>query len=300
MREMCALVRQAANRDVGVLVKGESGTGKELVARALHFNGPRRNGPFRAVNCAAVPETLIESELFGHERGAFTGATSRRTGCFEEANGGTLLLDEVGDMPLALQPKLLRVLQEREIRRVGGKSTIPVDVRIVAVTNRDLEAAIRDGTFREDLYYRLAVFPIPVPPLRKHVEDIPLLANHFVKKHAARLGEHVRGISTDAVRLLARYAWPGNVRELENVICRALILERTDELRAASFAPELVTTAPAPASGATLADVERRTILAAVEDADGHLARAARTLGIGRATLYRKLRTYGRPAGSSN
>ena len=237
IRKMCALVRQAANTDVGVLVKGESGAGKEVVARALHFEGPRRNGPYVAVNFAAVPETLIESELFGDERGACTGATSRRTGCFEEANGGTLLLDEIGDMPLALQPKLLRVLQEREIRRAGGKSTIPVDARIVAMTNRDLDAAIREGAFREDLYCHLAVFPIVVPALRERVEDIPLLADHFVKKHAVRLGKQVRGISTGAVRLLARYAWPGNVRELENAICRALVIETTDVLRAASFQP---------------------------------------------------------------
>ena len=310
LREMCSLVKQAANSDVDVLVRGESGTGKELVARALHFNGPRRNGPFRAVNCAAVPETLIESELFGHERGAFTGATSRRTGCFEEADGGTLLLDEIGDMPPALQPKLLRVLQEREVRRVGGRSTIPVDVRIVAVTNRDLGAAIREGTFREDLYYRLAVFPILIPPLRARAEDIPLLADHFVKKHAARLGRQVRGIAADAVRLLSQHAWPGNVREIENVICRALVLETTDVLRAASLPPDLRRTgpaalpaAPAPASPATredltLADIERQAVLAAFDGADGNMTRAARTLGIDRATLHRKLKKYGRSAGS--
>ena len=308
LREMCSLVKQAANSGVDVLVRGESGTGKELVARALHFNGPRRNGPFCAVNCAAVPETLIESELFGHERGAFTGATSRRTGCFEEADGGTLLLDEIGDMPLALQPKLLRVLQEREVRRVGGRSTIPVDVRIVAVTNRDLEAAIREGRFREDLYYRLAVFPILIPPLRARAEDIPLLADHFVKKHAARLGRQVRGIASGAVRLLSQHPWPGNVREMENVICRALVLETTNVLRAASLPPDLRTTGPAtlpaePASSPArehlkLADIERQPVLAAVDGADGNLTRAARTLGIDRATLHRKLKKYGRPPGS--
>ena len=304
IREMCSLVRQAAGSDVGVLVNGESGTGKELVARALHFNGPRSDGPFCAVNCAAMPDTLIESELFGHERGAFTGATSRRTGCFEEANGGTLLLDEIGDMPLALQPKLLRVLQEHEIRRVGGKSTIPVDVRIVAVTNRDLEGAIREGAFREDLYYRLAVFPILVPPLRTRTEDIPLLAEHFVKKHAARLGKQVRAVSAGAVGLLARYAWPGNVRELENVICRALVVETTDVLRAASFPQEIGTPRPAePASVAapadmTLADLEREAVLSAVDRADGNLTWAAQTLGINRTTLHRKLKKYGRAAGS--
>ena len=207
-------------------------------------------------------------------------------------------------MPLALQPKLLRVLQEHEIRRVGGKSTIPVDVRIVAVTNRDLEGAIREGAFREDLYYRLAVFPILVPPLRTRTEDIPLLAEHFVKKHAARLGKQVRAVSAGAVGLLARYAWPGNVRELENVICRALVVETTDVLRAASFPQEIGTPRPAePASVATsadmtLADLEREAVLSAVDRADGNLTWAAQTLGINRTTLHRKLKKYGRAAGS--
>ena len=298
IRKMCELIKQAAKSDVSVLVRGESGTGKELVARALHFNGPRRDGPFRAVNCAAVPDTLIESELFGHERGAFTGATARRTGCFEEAHGGTLLLDEIGDMPPALQPKLLRVLQEREIRRVGGRETIPVDVRIVAATNRDLEAAMHAGSFREDLFYRLAVFPIEIPPLRTRPEDIPLLADHFVKKHASRLGAAVRGIAADAVRLLSQHTWPGNVRELENAVCRALVMETSDALQASSFAPKLATTPAAAlneesAPVGTLADLERRAIAAAVDGCGGNLSQAARMLGINRATLHRKLKQYG-------
>ena len=306
IRKTGALVKQAAASDVSVLVRGESGTGKELVARALHFNGARRNGPFRAVNCAAVPETLIESELFGHERGAFTGAMTRRAGVFEEADGGTLLLDEIGDMPLVLQPKLLRVLQEREIRRVGGKTTIPVDVRIVAVTNRDLEAAMQAGDFREDLFYRLAVFPIEVPPLRARPEDIPLLADHFVRKHAARLKKQVRGVSADAARRLAQYPWPGNVREFENAVCRALVLETSDVLQAESFPPGLVTSSPAapvasaaaaePGSVATLADVELHAIRAALDAAGGNLTRAAQSLGIDRVTLYRKLKKHGQTA----
>ena len=301
IRKMCALVKQVADSDVSVLVQGESGTGKELVAKALHFSGARRQGPFRALNCAAMPETLIESELFGHERGAFTGAISRKIGCFEEADGGTLLLDEIGDMPSALQPKLLRVLQEREIRRVGGKTTIPVDVRIVAATNRDLEAAMREGAFREDLFYRLAVFPIQVPPLRTRQEDIPLLADHFLKKYAARLGKPLRGIAAGAVRALAQHAWPGNVRELENAIHRAVVVETTDVLQAASLPAELTPAlgrgepSPPVAAVATLAEVESQAIAAALDQAGGNRKLAAQALGISRATLHRKLKKHDQP-----
>ena len=297
MRRVCALLKRAVDSDVNVLVQGESGTGKELVARALHFSGPRRAGPFLAINMAAVPETLIESELFGHERGAFTGATARRTGCFEQAHGGTLLLDEIGDMPPPLQAKLLRVLQERQFRRLGGKTSIPVDVRIVASTNRDLEAAIREGTFREDLYYRLAVFPITVPPLREHPDDIPLLAAHFLNKHA-RPGRSVRAISAGAALLLAQHRWPGNVRELENVICRALVLETTDALQAGNLPPELSRAAappPAPAPPVTsLAEMERQMIERALDASGQNLTRAAEALGIDRTTLHRKLKKHGR------
>ena len=302
MRRVGELMQRAVDTDVNVLLTGESGTGKELVAKALHFNGPRRKGPFVAVNCAAVPETLIETEMFGHERGAFSGATTQRAGCFEQADGGTLLLDEIGDMPLVLQAKLLRVLQEREIRRVGGRRSIPVNVRVVASTHRDLEAAMREGAFREDLYYRLAVFPIDVPPLRARPEDIPLLAEHFRKKHAERLGVSVAAISPAAAALLARHEWPGNVRELENVICRSLVLETSELLQAATLPAELVpvgaaaqpaaTSAAAPVR-ATLADVERRAIADAIERSGGNLTHAARILGINRTTLYRKLRKHG-------
>ena len=301
MRKVAELMRRVVDSDVSVLVKGESGTGKELVAKALHFNGPRRKAPFIAINCASVPETLVETEMFGHERGAFSGATARRAGCFEQAHGGTLLLDEIGDMPVALQAKLLRVLQEREIRRVGGTTTIPIDVRVVASTHRDLEAAMRDGEFREDLYYRLAVFPIEVPPLRTRREDIPLLAEHFRKKHADRLGTSVRAISPAATALLARYDWPGNVRQLENVICRSLVLETTDVLQAATLPAELgppaaAADAPAePATPGTLADAERMAIADALEKSGHNLTRAAGVLGIGRTTLYQKLKKHGLP-----
>ena len=298
MRKVSELMRRVVDSDVSVLVTGESGTGKELVARGLHFNGPRRKGPFVAINCASVPESLIESEMFGHERGAFSGAIARRAGCFEQADGGTLLLDEIGDMPVALQAKLLRVLQEREIRRVGGSAAIPIDVRVVASTHRDLEGAMHEGTFREDLYYRLAVFPIRVPPLRMRQEDIPLLAEHFRKKHAARLGVSVRSISTAAIALLARYEWPGNVRELENVICRSLVLETSDLLQAATLPAELAspTTPPgapaAPLAVGTLADLERKAIADAVERSGNNLTRAASALGIARTTLHRKLKKH--------
>ena len=288
MRRVGGLMRRAADSDVSVLVTGESGTGKELVARALHFNGTRRKGPFIAVNCAAVPETLIESEMFGHERGAFSGATARRIGCFEQANGGTLLLDEVGDMPLVLQSKLLRVLQEREVRRVGGVTSVAIDVRVIASTHHDLEAAMRKGAFREDLYYRLAVFPIDIPPLRARREDVPLLAEHFREKHADRLGVGVRSISAAATALLARYDWPGNVRELENVICRSLVLETSDLLQAATLPDELAPSAPPRAPG-TLADVERSAIADAMERWGHNLTRAAQELGIHRTTLQRKV-----------
>ena len=294
MKRVYALMERAADSDITVLVRGESGTGKELVAKSLHFNGARKDGPFEVVNCAAVPESLIESELFGHEPGAFTGATRRRIGTFERASGGTVLLDEIGDMQASLQAKLLRVLQEREIQRVGGAATIPVDVRVVAATNRDLEAAIRDGTFREDLYYRLAAFPIAVPPLRERREDIPLLARHVLRRHADRAGKAVLGISTAALRLLLEYAWPGNVRELENVIERAALLETADLLQAENLPrnvwPGEFDDGESP-SVVPLEQLERRALRRALAIA-GSVAEAAQALGIDRATMYRKLRRY--------
>ena len=230
MLRVYGLMKRAMDAGVTVLVRGESGTGKELVAKALHANGPRRTGPFLAVNCAAVPESLIESELFGHEPGAFTGATRRRVGCFERAQGGTLLLDDIADMKPALQARLLRVLQERELQRVGGTTTIPVDVQVIAATSRDLEGAMRAGEFRDDLYYRLAAFPIEIPPLRERREDLPQLVDHCLRQHAERHGEPVKGVHPRAMSRLLAYDWPGNVRELHGVMERAALLETGDTI----------------------------------------------------------------------
>ena len=299
MQQVYALMRQAAESDITVLVRGESGTGKELVAKSFHFNSPRKDGPFLAINCAAIPETLMESELFGHERGAFTGATRQRIGAFERATGGTILLDEIGDMLPTLQAKLLRVLQEREIQRVGGAVTIPIDVRVIVATNKDLEAAVKAGEFREDLFYRIAGFPIVIPPLRQHRMDIPLLANHFLNKHAERSGRSMSGISTAALRLLLQYDWPGNVRELDHAIERAVLLEKTDVLQVDSLPPRLLVTHAAaedhstPESVLPLREVERQALAQALEASGNNITQAARALGINRVTLHRKLKRYG-------
>ncbi len=298
MQQVYALIKQAAESDITVLIRGESGTGKELVAKSFHFNSSRKTGPFLAVNCAAIPEALIESELFGYERGAFTGATRQKTGAFERANRGTILLDEIGDMQPALQAKLLRVLQEREIQRVGGTATIPVDIRVIAATNKDLEGAVRAGAFREDLFYRLAAFPIVIPPLRERREDIFPLVKHFLEKHAERSGKSISGISTAALRLLLQYDWPGNIRELENAIEHAVVLETTDVLQAGNFPPQLspVVASASPSDVASpvlsLAEVERQALIRALEVSTHNIAEAARALGIDRATLYRKLKKY--------
>ena len=301
MQRVYALMERALDADVTVLIRGESGTGKELVARALHFNGARRDGPFLAVNCAAVPDALIESELFGHEEGAFTGATSSRVGYFERAHGGTILLDEIADMKPGLQAKLLRILQERELQRVGGTATIPVNVKVIAASNRDLEAAMRSGAFREDLYYRLAAFPIVIPPLRQRREDVPQLVHHALRQHAERKGEPVKGISFGALRLLAAYDWPGNVRELQGVIERAALLEAGDTIQAAGLPARVRSARPrrgadeagaAPAQVLPLAVVERQAVLRALEASDRNVTRAAQALGISRATLHRKLKQY--------
>ena len=287
MRQVYALIKQAAEGDITVLIRGESGTGKELVARSFHGNSPRQDGPFVTLDCTSIPESLIENELFGHERGAFTGATTRHVGAFERASGGTILLDEIGDMPVALQARLLR-----------GSTAIPVDIRVITATNKDLESAVAAGEFREDLFYRIAVFPIVIPPLRDRREDIPLLARHFLEKHAARAGKAAGGISTAAMRILLQYDWPGNVRELENSIQRAVLLETGPVLQAGSLPPTLSANssargAPAaPEAVLTLAEVERRALVRVLEVADGNITQAARALGISRATLYRKLRKY--------
>ena len=302
MQRVYALMKRAMKVDVTVLIRGESGTGKELVAKALHFNGARRKGPFLAVNCAAVPEALIESELFGHEQGAFTGATRGRVGYFERAHGGTILLDEIADMKPALQAKLLRVLQERELQRVGGTTTIPVDVKVIAATNKDLETAMRSGEFREDLYYRLAAFPLVIPPLRERREDIPQLVNHFLKQYAERNTEPVKRISPGAIRQLLAYDWPGNVRELSGVIERAALMETTGTIRAAGLPSHLRSARPergaaeesaAPAQVLPLDFVERQALLRALEASAHNVTRAAHALGINRGTLHRKLKKHG-------
>ena len=298
MQKVYSLMKQAAESDIAVLISGESGTGKELVARSFHYGSQRKEGPFVAVNCAALPEGLMESELFGHERGAFTGAAGQRLGAFELAGGGTIFLDEVGDMQPALQAKLLRVLQEKEIQRLGGTETHPIDVRVIAATNKDLEGAIREGLFRADLFYRLAAFPIAIPPLRERREDIPLLANHFLDKHAEGNDKRLGGLSTAALRVLLQYDWPGNVRELENAIERAVLLETTEVLQAGNLPTQLYPTGAgqedrrAPAAILPLEEVERQAMVRALELSDNNASAAARALGVNRATLYRKLKKY--------
>ncbi|HEX6160985.1 MAG TPA: sigma-54 dependent transcriptional regulator [Thermoanaerobaculia bacterium] len=238
MQEIFGIVQRIARTMSTVLVSGESGTGKELIARAIHYNSNRR-GKFVSINCGALPETLLESELFGHERGAFTGAIREKRGLFQEADRGTIFLDEIGETTTAMQIKLLRVLQERTVRRVGANSEMPVDVRVIAATNRDLAESIREGTFREDLFYRINVIPIALPPLRHRIEDIPLLVDHFIEKFCARMGVPRKRISSDAMRAIEKYSWPGNVRELENVVERMIALEDSDVLTTRSL-PETV------------------------------------------------------------
>ncbi|MYE89094.1 response regulator [Candidatus Poribacteria bacterium] len=309
MKAVYALMQQAIESNITVLIQGESGTGKELVARAIHFNSPRKAGPFVDVNCAAIPESLIESELFGHERGAFTGATAQRIGKFESASGGTIFLDEIADMQPLVQAKLLRVLQEREIQRVGGTGNIPINVRVIAATNRDLEAAVKAGAFREDLFYRIAGFPIPIPPLKERREDIPLLGHHFLQEYAKAADKPISGFSSGALQVLVSYDWPGNVRELENTIERAMLLETSDVLQAGNPAlSDLHSTgkehtsdsddASMPSLAATsteilsLEEIEKQALVHALEVTDHNITKAAQALGINRVTIHRKLRKY--------
>ena len=285
MQSVYDLIAQVAKSDSTVLIRGESGVGKEMVAHAIHYNSRRSTKPFIKVNCAALPEAVIESELFGHEKGSFTGAVAQRKGRFELANGGTIFLDEIGDLSPAMQIRLLRVLQEREFERVGGNDTISVDVRIIAATNRDLEKAMETGTFRQDLYFRINVFPIFLPPLRERRSDILDLANYFVEKYSKQNSKNVRRISTPAIDMLTSYHWPGNVRELENVIERAVILSNDDVVHGHHLPPTLQT---AEASGTvmketletTLEKVEREMIIEALKNARGNKTKAAETLGI--------------------
>ena len=295
MRELFALLENVAETDSTVLIYGESGTGKELVARALHYNGPRREGPFVAVNCAALPESLLESELFGYERGAFTGATRSKPGRFELADGGTLFLDEVGEMGPSVQAKLLRVLDRKEFERLGGTRTIRTDVRIIAATNRDLEADVASGRFRRDLFYRLNVVSIRLPPLRERKEDIPLLVEHFVRKFNERMGKKVKGVSPEAMRLLMDYDWPGNVRELENAIESAFVMGKGDLITPEDL-PEAVRGregSAVPEGKGLLDEGERRAILEALERTGWRKGEAAKVLGVSRATLWRKMKKHG-------
>ena len=288
MKTLLEIAGRAAGSDATVLITGESGTGKELLAKAIHHSSPRKDKPFIAVNCPSIPESLIESELFGHEKGAFTGAVKARPGKFELASGGTLFLDEVGDLKLDLQAKLLRVLQEHEIERIGGTTTIPVDVRILSATNQDLLELVREGRFRQDLYYRLNVIPLHIPPLRERREDIPLLAEHFVKKYAGEPKKMTPGF----LQMLMEYDWPGNVRELENVIQRAVVLCTGEELTRECLAFHDQPRAFPSTSGSptSLADVEREAIVAALESAHGNQTRAAELLNIPRHVLLYRMK----------
>ena len=300
MQQMFALVLLAAESDITVHISGESGTGKELVAHAIHANSPRKAGPFVTVNCAAIPETLIESELFGHERGAFTSAITKRIGKFEHAHRGTIFFDEIGELQWGLQAKLLRVLEERQIQRVGGTANIPIDIRVLTATNHDLEAAVEAGTFRKDLYYRIATFPIEAPPLKDRREDIPLLADHFLKKYAGSAMKSIKAISANALQLLMQYDYPGNVRELENSIERAVLLETTELLQPSNLPTQILSmissqpllSSPDSTGILPLEEVERQILAHALKVMDYNVTKAAQALKIDRSTLYRKVKLY--------
>jgi DNA-binding NtrC family response regulator len=302
MRKVYDQIGKVLESEITVFIAGESGTGKELVAKAIHYASLRSDGPFVDVNCAAIPEGLQESELFGHEKGAFTGAVATHPGKFEQASGGTIFLDEVGEMSPSAQARLLRVLQERVLQRVGGTATIDLDVRVISASNRNLQQMVEEGTFRQDLFYRLVVFPISLPPLRDRREDIPMLVEHFLEKHARDAGKRVTRVDSQAMEALSGHGWPGNVRELENVIHRTLLvsagLELTlDDLPANFAAHEGRTTAaaavPSDETPSNLEELERQAIVRAMENNKGNLSDVARQLGIGRSTLYRKLEQYG-------
>ncbi|MGH9730989.1 MAG: sigma-54-dependent transcriptional regulator [Candidatus Acidiferrales bacterium] len=310
MKSLMAEVERVAASETRVCIRGETGTGKELVARTLHEKSARKNGPFITLNCAAVPAELMESELFGHEKGSFTGAASRHTGKFEQAHRGTLFLDEIGDMPLAMQAKLLRVLEEGEIERVGGDRPIPVNVRVVVATHRNLEEQVRRNTFRQDLYHRIFVFPVALPPLRERVEDIPVLAEHFARQVAEQNGWKVKKFSSEAIAELSRYSWPGNVRELRNVVERVLLLATGNEVDAATIPMALpraefvsgiaesvaAGAMPEEATGAMAERVEafeRETILSELKRHHNHMTNTAKALGLERSHLYKKCQHLG-------
>jgi DNA-binding NtrC family response regulator len=291
MKKVTELIEMVAPTEATVLITGESGTGKEVVARAIHAAGPRRYMPMVTIHCGALTETLLESELFGHEKGAFTGAQYRKKGKFEIADGGSVFLDEISDISLKTQTDLLRVLQEKEIVRVGGNQQIKVDFRCIAATNKNLEALVKEGAFRPDLYYRLHVFCIDLPPLRERRDDIPLLVNHFLNKFCMATSRAMPQLSAEALEVLMRHDWPGNVRELENAVERALVVGRGPEIRPADFSFQFQ--ADEPKGGKTLDDVERAHIERILRETQHNLSRAARILDIDRTTLYNKLRRYG-------
>jgi DNA-binding NtrC family response regulator len=307
MENLRQLIRKVARTQATVLIAGESGTGKELVARALYRESPRANAPFIKVNCAAIPENLIESEFFGHEKGSFTGALNKREGRFELAHGGTILLDEISEISPSVQAKLLRVLQERELERVGGNRTIKVDVRVIATTNRNLEQSVEKKEFRQDLYFRLNVVPIHVPPLRERIEDVTGLAEEFMRRFSRKHGVHVRGFSEEAVKLLTQHSWPGNVRELQNVVERAVILcgesgvlepDHLGMAKASASAVSASDTAPGSLPAGTdgsplpLDELEKRHILAVLEHCKGNRTHASKVLGVSIRTLRNKLHEY--------
>jgi len=301
MQNIFKLVLKIARSNATVLIRGESGTGKELIARAIHQRSRRAENPFSAINCAAIPETLLESELFGYERGAFTGADRRKLGLFEVASGSTLFLDEIGDLSLPLQGKILRALQEREIRRVGGNESIPVDVRVLAATNRDLEAMMKSGAFRDDLYYRLNIIPIVVPPLRDRREDIPRIAARVLERSSAEHGKEIEGITPEAMRILGAYDWPGNVRQLESILERAVLLSESrtigvDDLPAEIRRPRSAAGSigiEIPAEGVDIEEVERALLLQAMEKSDWVIARAAKLLRLTYRTMQYRLEKFG-------
>jgi DNA-binding NtrC family response regulator len=310
MLEVYKLVARVSSGKSTVLIEGESGTGKELIARAIHANSPRRERPFVPVNCAALPDTLLESELFGHEKGSFTGAIGAKKGLFEAAHEGTIFLDEIGDVGAALQVKLLRVIQEQEVRRVGGTASTKVDVRIIAATNRDLSQLVKGGRFREDLFYRLNVVRIVVPPLRERREDIPMLAHHFLHKVLSENGQAIRGFVPDTMAVLQDYHWPGNVRELENVIERAVSLTHGPLILPDDLPDPLRQTAPTTVEPATLpgqegdlvslGELERRYLVRVLKECRHNKVRAAKVLGIDRRTLYRMAERFGLDLGEDN
>jgi DNA-binding NtrC family response regulator len=301
MQEMYRLIDQIAPTSASVLITGESGTGKEVIARTLHRLSPRHPRPFVAINCAAIPETLLESEIFGHEKGAFTGATSARAGCFEQAHEGTLFLDEIGEMPVDLQSKLLRVLEDQKVRRVGGEKEIHVDARVIAATNANVKAVLGSGKFREDLYFRLNVFTLEIPPLRDRREDIPTLAEHFLHEFVSENQSHCAGISEEALEILRGHDWPGNVRELRNAIQRAAILCNEGEIQPHHLPPTVRPRGSSPKSdgksitvqvGTSIAETEKALILATLQACGGKKPEAAEILGISLKTLYTRLHEY--------